>query len=174
MSIELVTPDEFIVSKIYFIRGKKVMIDRDLALLYGVKTKVLNQMVKRNALRFPSDFMFKITREENEILRSQFVTLEKGQRKYPKYLPYAFTEMGVSMLSSVLNSDRAIEVNIQIIRIFTRLREMVLTNKDILIKLDQLENQVGRHSEEILLIFAALKELISQNDEPRPTIGYRK
>ena len=113
-----IVPIESIVNKIIFLRGEKVLLDRDLAKLYGVETKVVKQAVRRNIKRFPSDFMFELTKEENLSLRSQNVTLKRG--RHSKYLPFAFTEQGVAMLSTVLNSERAIEVNIQIIRIFTK------------------------------------------------------
>src|SRR5580704_8438883 len=128
---------EKITQRIFIIRGKKVMLDRDLASLYGVETKAFNQAVKRNMKRFPEDFMFQLTQEENKFLRSQNVTLEQGQ--YSKYAPYAFTEHGILMLSSVLNSDRAIEVNIQIMRTFTKLRELMIVHKDLRIKIEELE-----------------------------------
>src|SRR5258708_24176977 len=128
--------EERIINKIYRIRGKKVMIDRDLAELYGVETRVLNQAVRRNERRFPDDFMFQLTEEEFENLKSQNVISSWGGTRK---LPLAFTEQGVAMLSSVLNSETAIDVNIQIIRIFTRMRELLLTHKDILIKLEQIE-----------------------------------
>lgn len=126
--------DENLLSKIYFIRGQKVMIDRDLAELYGVFTKNLNLSVKRNNERFPEDFMFQLTREEYSSLRLQIETLKQGA--HSKFLPYAFTEQGVAMLSSVLNSKQAIVVNIQIIRVFTKMREIISSNKDILLKLE--------------------------------------
>ena len=124
MKNSLILADTLISQKIYIIRGKKVMIDEDLAALYGVETKALNQAIKRNSTRFPDDFMFTLNRTETKNLRSQFVT---SSSKYGgrRYLPHAFTEQGVAMLSSVLNSDRAIQVNIQIMRMFTRLREML-------------------------------------------------
>ncbi|HLG41470.1 MAG TPA: ORF6N domain-containing protein [Chitinophagaceae bacterium] len=136
---EMIIPDELVMSKIYLIRGQKVMLDSDLAELYGTETKVLNQSVKRNIDRFPGDFMFELTREEFEFLRSQIVTSKTG-RGGARYLPMAFTEQGVAMLSSVLNSETAIRVNIQIIRIFTRMREMLLTHKDILQQLEKMMN----------------------------------
>ena len=129
-------PDDVIINKIYFIRGCKVMLDQDLALLYGVETKHLKRQVRRNSKRFPEDFMFELANQEIENLRSQIGTSTWGGSRY---LPMAFTEQGVTMLSSVLGSDRAIEVNIHI---FTRLRNMLLTHKDILLKLEQLEQQV--------------------------------
>src|SRR4030042_6237664 len=121
-----IIPQEIIENKILFIRGKKVMLDKDLAMLYGVETKVLNQAIKRNITRFPEDFMFQLTSEEFQNLRSQIVTSSWGGQRY---FPYAFTENGVAMLSSVLNSERAVDVNIQIMRTFTRLREMLLTHR---------------------------------------------
>ena len=122
---EILVPVEIIQNKIYLIRGHKVILDKDLAELYNVSTKQLKQQVHRNLKRFPIDFMFELTWKETESLRSQFVTLKRGE--HIKYLPYAFTEQGVAMLSSVLNSDRAIEVNIQIMRVFTKLREMMIS-----------------------------------------------
>lgn len=164
--------EEIVLSKIYIVRGLKVMLDKDLAGLYQVPTKVFNQSVKRNSKRFPSDFMFQLTKEEFDFQRSQIVTFEKGKGKYPKYLPYAFTEQGVAMLSSILNTDIAIDVNIQIIRVFTRMREMLVTHKDILFKLEQLENKVGKHDENIRLIFDYLKQLLNPPQEPRRRIGF--
>ena len=165
--------DEVIVSRIYVIRSQKVMIDRDLASLYGVETKVLKQAVRRNAARFPQDFMFEMNNEEFESWRSQNVT-SKGDRKGLRYAPFCFTEQGVTMLSCVLNTSRAIEVNIQVIRVFTKMREILLSNKDILLKLEQLERQVERNSGDIRMIFEALKELLTPPQEPRPRIGFRR
>jgi hypothetical protein len=163
--------EDRIINKIYLIRGKKVMLDRDLAELYGVETRVLNQAVRRNEKRFPGDFMFQLTEGEFKDLISQNVTSSwGGVRK----LPLAFTEQGVAMLSSVLNSETAIEVNIHIIRIFTRMRELLLNHKDILLKLEQLERQVIQNSEDIQMIFAALKELLNPPTEPRLRIGFRR
>lgn len=164
-------PDEVIINKIYFVRGHKVMIDRELAELYNVTTGNLNKAVKRNLKRFPDDFMFQLTAEEFKNLIFQNGTSSWGGTRK---MPYVFTEQGVAMLSSVLNSDTAIEVNIRIIRIFTRLREMLLTHKDILLKLEQLEKQVVQNSDEIQLIFSALKELVSPPQEPRPSIGFKR
>jgi hypothetical protein len=166
-------PDEVIVNKIYFIRGEKVMMDRDLAALYDVETRILNQAVKRNMKRFPKDFMFHLNEKELENWKSQIVTSNK-ERMGMRKMPFAFTEQGVAMLSSVLNSDRAIEVNIRIIRIFTRLRSMLLTHKDILLKLEQLEKQVTRNSEDVRLIFQALRQLINEPVQPRKRIGFKR
>lgn len=147
----------------------KVMLDEDLAELYQVQTKRLKESVKRNLNRFPSDFMFQLTTEEFENLRSQIATSSWGGSRYP---PMAFTEQGVAMLSGILNSDIAINVNIQIIRIFTRMRQMLITNKDILLKLEQLERKVGKHDEDIQLIFKYLKQLLNPPQPPRRKIGF--
>jgi hypothetical protein len=169
MYMDLAIPDELILSKIYLIRDQKVMLDSDLALLYGVETKVFNQAVKRNIDRFPEDFMFQLTQDEFNHLRSQNVTSSWGGRRY---LPQVFTEMGVAMLSSVLNSSTAIKVNIRIMRVYSKLREMVLTHKDILLKLDQMESQTWQNSEDIQMIFSALKQLIDPEHPPRRMIGF--
>ncbi len=168
---EQLIPDNVILSKIYRIRGQKVMLDSDLGELYGLQTKVLKQAVRRNIDRFPEDFMFELTVEENDSLRSQIVTLKRGE--HSKYLPYVFTEQGVAMLSSILSSKTAIAVNIQIIRIFTRVREMLLTHKDILLKLDRIENRLDKHDEKIEVLFTYLSKLIEKEDIPRNRIGYK-
>lgn len=168
---QIAVPDKVIINKIYFVRAKKVMLDRDLAALYNVTTGNLNKAVKRNQKRFPEDFMFQLTEDEHRNLIFQNGTSSWGGTRK---MPYVFTEQGVAMLSGVLNSDIAIEVNIRIIRIFTKLREMLLTHKDILLKLEQLERQVGQNSEDIQMIFTALKELINPPQEPRPPIGFRR
>lgn len=160
---------EVIENKIFLIRGKKVMLDKDLAALYAVPTKALNQAVKRNLERFPADFMFRLNK--SEISRSQFVTLKKGSGFNIKYLPRAFTEHGILMLSSVLGSPRAVQVNIQIMRIFTRLRKFLLTHKDLQLKIEQLisaqekqRSKLLKHDQYIDAIFEAIKQLL-QNDE---------
>lgn len=147
---------ETITSPILVIRGQKVMLDADLAALYTVDTKVLNQSVRRNIERFPEDFMFQLTAEEAASLRSQTVTLKKGRGQHRKYLPYAFTEQGVAMLSSVLNSPRAIQVNIEIMRAFVRLRQMVTSNADLARKLNALER---KYDGQFKVVFAAIREL---------------
>jgi len=148
------------------------MLDEDLAELYEVETKQLKRQVRRNIDRFPEDdFMFELTKDELENLRCQIGTSSWGGLRY---MPMAFTEQGVAMLSSVLNSARAIKVNIQIIRIFTRIREMLLTHKDILLKLEQLESKVNRNDQDIQLIFKCLKQLLNPPQEPRPRIGFRR
>jgi phage regulator Rha-like protein len=150
-----IIPQEIIETKIILIRGKKVMLDKNLARLYGVETRALNQAVRRNIARFPEDFMFQLTKEEaEELLRSQFVTLKRGQ--HSKYLPYAFTENGVAMLSSVLNSQRAVQVNIQIMRTFTKLREMLITHKDLKDKIEAMEK---KYDYQFKIVFDAIKEL---------------
>jgi len=168
--------EEKIINKIYVIRGKKVMIDKDLAELYNVETKVLKQQVKRNIERFPGDFMFELTQEEFNSLRSQIVTSNRGGTRY---MPMVFTEQGVAMLSSVLNSDRAIAVNIQIIRVFTKMREMLETHKDILQKIDQLQRKEIEQDEKIMLIFEYIKQLEKSKQQEldqknRKQIGYKR
>lgn len=167
-----VISDEVIINKIYFIRGEKVMLDRDLAELYGVSTGVLNQAVKRNLRRFPSDFMFQRTKEEFEGLISQIV-ISKGRGGIRK-LPFAFTEQGVAMLSSVLNTGIAIEVNIRIIRIFTRMRSLLMTNKDILMKLEKLEKDVLKSKEDIETVFQHLRALLNPVQSARRLIGFNR
>jgi phage regulator Rha-like protein len=153
----IMIPEETLMSKIYLIRGHKVMIDRDLAELYGVETKYLKRQVKRNNLRFPEDFMFELTNMEFENWRCQFVT-SKDDLQGLRYAPFAFTEHGVLMLSSVLNSDRAIQVNIQIIRIFNKMREMILSNKELFLELEKIKIQLSYHDNKFMLIFEYLKQ----------------
>lgn len=179
MSKSIAITDETVVNKIYHIRGKKVMLDRDLAEMYGVETRRLNEQVKRNEKRFPADFMFQLTEQELEEWKSQNATSNKEKMGLRK-LPNVFTEQGVAMLSSVLNSETAIEVNIQIIRIFTRIREVLLTHKDVLLKMEQLEKtmlkqdeKTNKHEEEIQLIFNALKQLLNPPQEPREPVGFK-
>ncbi|NQT33301.1 MAG: ORF6N domain-containing protein [Candidatus Omnitrophica bacterium] len=155
-------PQETIESKILLIRGKKVMLDRDLAKLYGVTTGNFNKAVKRNMKRFPEDFMFQLTDKENDSLRFQIGILKRG--RHSKYLPYVFTEQGVAMLSSVLHSERAIQVNIVIMRVFVKLKEMVVTHKDLMHKLAELERKIEKHDEDICTIFEAIRQLM----EPPP------
>jgi hypothetical protein len=157
--------DQKILNRIFALRGQKVMIDEDLSLLYGVETRRLNEQVKRNIKRFPKDFMFTLTQKEFENLKSQNATSSWGGRRK---LPNAFTEQGVAMLSSVLNSDIAIEVNIRIIRVFAKLREFALTHKEILLQLSKLEREVKGNSKDIENIFMVLKELIEKQSTPAP------
>ncbi|MCX6310925.1 MAG: ORF6N domain-containing protein [Bacteroidetes bacterium] len=185
--------EEKILNRIYVIRGKKVMLDKDLAEMYGVLTKNLNRAVKRNLRRFPDDFMFRLTGNEFESLRCQFGTSnlefqsgisnakEKSAHGGLRTLPYVFTEQGVAMLSSVLNSTTAIDVNIQIIRVFTRMREVFLSQKDLVLKIEKLEkkvlehnSKVGQHDEEIGKIFMALRRFVKVSSKPMKKIGYKR
>ena len=195
---------EIITNKIYIIRGRKVMLSTDLALLYQVETKVLLQAVKRNLVRFPEDFMFQLTWEEADSLRSQIVTLKKGENETDnsrsqivtlkksesetgysrsqivilkqgrniKYLPYAFTEQGVAMLSSVLKSRRAVLVNIAIMRAFVMMREALSAHKELALKLRELELKVGNHDEEIKMILDAIRQLMKEEERPKKGIGF--
>jgi len=166
--MEKVIPSERILDKIYYIRGIKVMLDTDLAELYGVETKRLKEQVKRNIKRFPDDFMFELTKEEHDSLRSQFAALESGRGKYSKYLPFAFTEQGVAMLSGVLNSDRAIQANIQIMRAFTQLRKMISSNEALARKIEEMEK---KYDEQFRIVFEAIKELLSAQSKPESSSG---
>jgi hypothetical protein len=169
-SKELPISVERIEKAILLVRGQKVILDKDLAVLYGVETRVLKQAVRRNRNRFPSDFMFELTKEENRSLRSQNVILEPG--RYSKYLPFAFTEQGVAMLSSILNSERAIEVNIAIMRVFVRLREMMATHKELAFKLVELEERLEGHDEQIQNIFEAIRQLMTPPARETKKIGF--
>ena len=169
-----VVPMEVVEGKILLVRGKKVMLDRDLALLYGVETRTLNQAVRRNITRFPEDFMFQLSNEEMENWKSQIVISNKERMGFRKR-PNAFTENGVAMLSSVLNSERAIEVNIQIMRTFTKLREILSTHKELAHKLSQLENKIERHDGEIKAIFNAIRQLMASPPETKKRkIGFKR
>lgn len=165
----VIIPTERVVSKIFLIRGKKIMIDRDLAELYGVETRVLNQAVRRNIDRFPSDFMFSLTRQEIMNL-SQFVISSKI-----KHAPnvFVFTEQGVAMLSSVLNSKRAIQVNIQIIRTFTKIREFLATHKELREKIEAIERKYNQYNQKFKIVFDAIKMLSKEESKPKGQIGFR-
>jgi hypothetical protein len=171
--LQVLVAEQKILNRIYVIRGMKVMLDEDLAEMYSVETKRLNEQVKRNIKRFPKDFMFTLTQKEFDNLKSQNATSSWGGRRK---LPNAFTEQGVAMLSSVLSSDIAIEVNIRIIRVFTKLREYALTHKEILLQLGKLEKEVKGNSQDIENIFIVLKELIEKqsNPAPRNKIGFKQ
>lgn len=169
--MKVLVPREHVESKIYVIRGAKVMLDKDLASLYGVKPIRLREQVKRNSRRFPSDFMFQLTNEEVEIMVSQNAIPSK--KHLGGYLPYAFTEQGIAMLSSVLNSERAIEVNIIIIRAFMKLREMVSLHKELAQKLNQLERKYEGHDEQIQAIFQQIREFVTSKDNPKKKIGFK-
>jgi hypothetical protein len=162
-------PLEAIQNKIYLIRGQKVMLDNDLAALYQVSTKRLNEQVKRNLKRFPDDFMIRLTEEENNSLRSHFATLKRGKHK--KYLPYAFTEQGVAMLSSILNSERAIQVNIAIMRAFIKLREVMSTHKELARKIDDMEK---KYDAQFKVVFEAIRRLLTTPEKPKKRIGFYK
>jgi phage regulator Rha-like protein len=167
----LLIPDELVMSKIYLLRGSKVMLDRDLAELYGVKPIRLREQVKRNQERFPKNFMFQLTQKETEIMVSQNAIPSKQQ--LGGYLPYAFTEHGVLMLANVLKSEQALTMSIRIIEIFVKLRELLLTNKEILLKLEQLENRSGRQDADIKIIFEYLRKLLTPAQEPMRKIGFK-
>jgi len=166
-------PDEVIMSKIFFIREQKVMLDNDLAELYGVETRRLNEQVKRNISRFPEDFMFQLTEIEYENLKSQFATSSWGGRRKP---PNVFTEHGVLMLSSVLNSDKAINVNIQIMRIFTKIRGMLTENLGIKLEIEEIKKKIANQDKNIELVFTYLDELIEKHEKSksRRQIGYKR
>lgn len=179
--LQALVAEQKILNRIYVVRGQKVMLDRDLAEMYKVETKVFNQSVKRNIQRFPKDFMFTLTQKEFANLRSQIVTSSVETQSQTtwggiRHLPKAFTEQGVAMLSSILHSDIAIEVNIRIIRVFTSLREYALTHKDILLQLSRLEKEVKNNSADIENIFVVLKELIERQADPAPRnkIGFKQ
>lgn len=179
-------PTETIENRILLIRGQKVMLDKDLAILYGVSSKRLNEKVKRNIKRFPEDFMFQLNALEAkmvniqiESLRSQFATLENNEivskrGRHRKYMPYAFTEQGIAMLSSVLNSDRAILVNIAIMRAFVKIRNMITFNKDLAKKLSELEHIIGRHDQDIISLFREINKIVRYEQEPKERIGFIK
>jgi len=175
MSDKITIPDEIITSKIYFIRGQKVMIDRDLAKLYNVETKQLKRQVRRNIERFPEDFMFEMNKEEFQDWRSQFGTSNPSDKMGLRYSPMVFTEQGVAMLSSVLNSKRAIEVNIKIIRIFTKLREMLTDNLSLKLDIEEIKKKLTNYSKNIEIVFTYLDELIEKKEKPKPRkqIGYK-
>jgi hypothetical protein len=170
--LQLLVAEQKILNKIYVFRDQKVMIDEDLAEMYGVETRRLNEQVKRNIKRFPKDFMFTLNQKEFEFLKSQNATSSWGGRRKS---PNVFTEQGVAMLSSILNSDTAIEVNIRIIRVFSRLREYALTHKEILIQIGNLEKEVNGNTRDIETIFLVLKELLEKESKPmqRNRIGFK-
>ncbi|MEC4003509.1 ORF6N domain-containing protein [Flavobacterium sp. SUN052] len=174
MSQILIISEETISDKIYFIRNQKVMLDRDLATLYGIQTKVLKQAVKRNISRFPDDFMFELSDAEFSNWRSQIVT-SNSDKMGLRYAPMAFTEHGVLMLSSVLNSDKAIQTNISIMRIFTKVRQMLLETTEIKLDIAQIQKKLENHDKNIELVFSYLDELSDKKEEkPRTKIGYKK
>jgi len=165
-----IIPVQYLAKSIYLIRGQRVMLSQDLAMLYGVPVKVLNQAVKRHALRFPADFMFQLRTEEIANLKSQIVTSSWGGVRRAR--PYAFTEEGVAMLSSVLKSERAVKVNIAIMRAFVRLRAVLETNRELARKFAELEKRVGKHDETIDAILEAIRQLMAPPEKPRREIGF--
>jgi len=186
-----IIPIQQITQAVRWVRGEKVLLDFDLAALYGVPTKTLNQTVKRNAARFPGDFMFQLSAEETHLLRSQLVTSKSqavdsqrippnwsqfvtSSRKFrgQRYRPYAFTEQGVAMLSSVLNSERAVTVNIAIMRASVKLRQTVETNRELAQKFADLERRVGKHDKEISAILEVIRQLMAPQEKPRRKIGF--
>ena len=162
-------PSERIKEKIFLVRGKRIMFDFDLAVLYGVETKQLKRAVKRNIARFPEDFMIELTLEELENLRCQFGTSSWGG---VRYRPFAFTEQGVAMLSTVLNSERAIQVNIAIMRAFVKLREMLSTHRELAFQFKELERKVDKHDGEIQAIFKAIQRLMAEPENPKAKFGF--
>jgi hypothetical protein len=165
-------PEEVIKDKIYFLRGQRVMLDKDLAVLYGVKSIRLREQVKRNAIRFPERFMFQLSEDEIDLMVSQFAI--PSRQHLGGSQPYAFTEHGVLMLANILKSSSAIQMSIRIIEIFVKLRELLISNKDILLKLEQFEKQISQNSEDIQMIFTVLKELLNPLSEPRKQIGFKR
>ncbi len=177
-----VIPIERIQNRIFYIRSQKVMFDSDLAELYQVETRALNQAVRRNPRRFPEEFMFQLNKREfenwrsqivmsssDDPLRSQFVTLKRGRGKHAKYLPLVFTEQGVAMLSSVLKSERAIQVNIQIMKTFTKLREMLLTHEQLRRKIEAMEKN---YDKQFRIVFQTIKLLLKEDERPKSAIGF--
>jgi len=175
MNDQSLLSEETISNKIYFIRNQKVMLDRDLAMLYGIETKRLKEQVKRNINRFPKDFMFELTKVEFENWRSQFAT-SNSEKMSLRYLPMAFTEHGVLMLSSILKTDKAIQTNIQIMRIFTKVRQMLLDTTEIKVDILQIQKKLENHDKNIELVFSYLDELTEKKDNQneRVKIGYKK
>lgn len=169
---EVIIPDEVIMNKIILIREQKVMISNDLAELYGVTTKRLNEQVKRNIKRFPQHFMFQLNEEEKDKVVANCDHLEN--LKYSPYLPYMFTEHGTVMLANILNSDRAIQASIRIVEIYIKMRANILTNKDLLLKMEQLEKRVGTQDEKIVLVFKYLKKFVDVQEKPRKRVGYKR
>ena len=166
---KILVPQEIVESKIFIFRDKKVMIDKDLAALYGVNVKYLKRQVRRNNDRFPADFMFQLTKEELKNWRCQFGTSNSADKMGLRYPPFAFTEPGVAMLSSVLNSKRAVQVNIQIIRTFIKLREMLLTHAELKRKIEEME---GKYDQQFQLVFDAIRQLLTPPEKPKRRIGF--
>jgi hypothetical protein len=172
MNKKLRLPDDVVMEKIYVIRGQKVMLDRDLAELYGVLPRRLREQVARNRKRFPTHFMFRLTNKETQIMVSQNAI--PSIKQLGGHLPFAFTEHGILMLANVIKSDQAMKMSIRIIEIFVKLREALLTHKDILLKIEQLERKIGQHDEDIKIIFSCVKEIINPAAGPMRKIGFRR
>lgn len=173
--VHLIYNEEIVLNKIYTFRGQKVMLDRDLANLYGIETKRLKEAVRRNSTRFPEDFMFELNDQEFQILRSQFAT-SSSEHGGTRYKPMAFTEHGVLMLSSVLNSEKAIEVNIQIMRIFSKIRRLLLDNTELRLIIEEIRKKTENNTKNIELVFQYLDELIEKQENPpkRNEIGFNR
>lgn len=172
-NLDLIVSDKSIESRIFIIRDRKAILDTDLALLYGETVKRLKQQVNRNIDRFPNDFMFTLSWEEVDSLRLQNATLYSSMRgRHIKYPPYAFTEEGISMLSSVLRSKRAILVNIAIMRAFVKLRQMISINKELAQKIAELEHKIGQHDQDIISLFNAINQMLRYEDKPKGKIGF--
>lgn len=167
---KLQVPIGTIIARIYEVRGKKVMLDKDLAALYEVTTGNLNKAVARNIQRFPDDFMFELTQEEWEWLKPE---IEQSDWGGTRRLPRVFTEQGVAMLSGVLNSDRAIKMNIQIMRAYSKVREMLLTHRDILLKMEEIERRMNQQDDQVGRVFEYLRKFVEEKNRPRPRIGFR-
>ena len=171
METEVQIQSEKITGLIHFIRGEKVILDADLATLYGVEVKRLKEAVRRNIKRFPGDFLFELTSKEYDSLRTQFASLKRGQ--HIKYLPFAFTEQGVAMLAGILNSDKAIDVNVAIMRAFVQMRKFLETHRDLALKIEELERTVSSHDENIQLIFETIRQMIEKKREPMEAVGFK-
>jgi len=173
MKKEIAIVDEVITSKIYVIRNQKILLDRDLSQLYGVETKRLKEAVRRNRNRFPEDFMFELNKEEFEILRTQFASSSWGGLRY---MPMAFTEQGIAMLSSVLKSERAIAVNIQIVRLFTKMRNLLSENLNLKLEIEGIKKEVRNNKKNVEVLFSYLDELLDKKESEKPItkIGYKK
>ena len=172
--LQALVMEQQILNRIYVVRGEKIMLDRDLAELYGIETRVLKQAVKRNIERFPKDFMFEMAANEFKKWREN-TTLSAADKQGLRYAPFCFTEQGVTMLSCILNSKTAIEVNLRVVRVFVKMREYALTHKEILVQLSKLEKEVNGNSKDIENIFMVLKELIEKQQKPLPKnkIGFK-
>ncbi len=168
-----IIPKEVVLNNLYLLRGQTVMLDRDLAVLYGVETKYLKRQVRRNVGRFPDDFMFEMTEKEFQNWRCQIGTSNSEDKMGLRYAPMVFTEHGVAQLSSVINSERAINVNIQIVRFFSRMRKILMNQKDFLIKVNDLENRMGKQDSKIKLIFDYLKQFVKQQKNTKTAIGFK-